>query len=203
MTVDLDPTAIVPVITAPNVMSALAMIAHVTPAHEMTHTEIDPATDANVHAPDQANAETAQTEIRTHDQGHRNHPEAVMHVTIVNTHLAEKGQVTHPIAPTIVIANGQFINGLDVVPRGHPGDGRLEIQVYALNPSERLPMRRRLRSGTHLPHPRIVCTTGRTVEVVAPQRGARGWSLTVDGRPADAISPLNAAVRPKAFRLLV
>lgn len=106
-------------------------------------------------------------------------------------------------ATTIVIANGQFINGLDVVPRGHPGDGRLEIQVYALNPSERLPMRRRLRSGTHLPHPRIVCTTGRTVEVVAPQRGGRGWSLTVDGRPADAISTLNAAVRPKAFRLLV
>ena len=106
MTVDLDSTAIVPVITAPNVMSALAMIAHVTPAHEMTHTEIDPATDANVHAPDQATAETAPTEIRTHAQGHLDHPEAVIHVTIVNTHPAEIGQVKHPIAlNTIVIAN--------------------------------------------------------------------------------------------------
>ncbi len=106
-------------------------------------------------------------------------------------------------ATTIVIANGQFIDGVDVVPRGHPGDGRFEVQVYALNPSERLPMRQRIRTGTHLPHPRIVCTTGRTVEFTARADGGRRWSLTVDGRRTDAISVLHAAVQPKAFRLLI
>lgn len=106
-------------------------------------------------------------------------------------------------ATTIVVANGQFIDGVDVVPRGHPGDGRLEVQVYALNPSERPPMRRRLRTGTHLPHPRIVCTTGRTVVFTGGARGDRGWSLTVDGRSTDAITTLNATVIPGAFRLLI
>ena len=35
-------------------------------------------------------------------------------------------------ATTVVVANGQFLRGHDLVPRGHPGDGRAEVQVYAL-----------------------------------------------------------------------
>ncbi len=35
-------------------------------------------------------------------------------------------------ATTVVVANGQFLRGADLVPRGHPGDGRAEVQVYAL-----------------------------------------------------------------------
>ncbi len=31
---------------------------------------------------------------------------------------------------TVVVATGQFLRGLDLVPRGHPGDGRAEVQVY-------------------------------------------------------------------------
>ncbi len=56
-------------------------------------------------------------------------------------------------ATTVVIANGQFFDGLDVVPRGHPGDGRLEVQVYALRRGERGAMRSRLPLGVHLPAP--------------------------------------------------
>ena len=87
-------------------------------------------------------------------------------------------------ATTVVIANGQFLDGCDLVPRGHPGDGRVEVQVYALDAGGAGPMRRRLPSGTHLPHPRITATTGRTVEVDAP--ASRAWPLTVDGEPATA-----------------
>ncbi len=32
----------------------------------------------------------------------------------------------------VVIATGQFRRGLDLVPRGHPGDGRAEVQIYAV-----------------------------------------------------------------------
>ena len=35
-------------------------------------------------------------------------------------------------ATTVVVANGQFLRGADLVPRGHPGDGWAEVQVYAL-----------------------------------------------------------------------
>ena len=55
-------------------------------------------------------------------------------------------------ATTIVVATGEFLRGLDVVPRGHPGDGRAEVQVYSLRGNERAALRARLRTGTHVPH---------------------------------------------------
>jgi hypothetical protein len=102
-------------------------------------------------------------------------------------------------ATTVVIANGQFLRGADVAPRGHPGDGRLEVQVYALRRSERRAMLRRLRTGTHVPHPRIRTRAARTVDV----RGPRPLALEVDRRTRKAVTTLRAEVVPAAFRLLV
>src|SRR4029079_2169440 len=102
-------------------------------------------------------------------------------------------------ATTVVIANGQFTGPADLVPRGHPGDGRLEVQVYALGAGERGAMRRRLPTGTHVPHPRIVATSGRTVVVTA----ARAWPVTLDGRPRGRRAELTASVRHPALRLLI
>jgi hypothetical protein len=102
-------------------------------------------------------------------------------------------------APTVVVMNGQFLGTADVSPRGHPGDGRLEVQVYALRPGERGPMRARLASGTHVPHPRILTTSGRevTVRTTDPRPMAR------DGRPDGRVTELKLAVRPGAVRLLI
>jgi diacylglycerol kinase family enzyme len=99
----------------------------------------------------------------------------------------------------VVVANGQYLDGSDVVPRGHPGDGRLEVQVYALAPGERRAMRRRLASGTHLPHPRIATGSGRRIDVVVePPTGAE-----VDGVPVPPRSRWGVEVVPEALRLLV
>ncbi len=103
-------------------------------------------------------------------------------------------------ATTVVIANGQFFDGLDVVPRGHPGDGRLEVQVYALRRGERRAMRARLPQGVHLPHPRITTTTGRQVEVHV--RDGR-MPLTVDGVVHEPVADLTVALMPGALRLLL
>jgi putative lipid kinase YegS-like protein len=102
-------------------------------------------------------------------------------------------------ATTVVVANGQFRRGVDLVPRGHPGDGRLEVQVYALRAGERTPMRRRLPGGGHLPHPRIVTTTGRWAEIrwVAPA------PVEVDGTPGSRRATVDVAVRSPAFVLVV
>src|SRR5258707_3002451 len=72
-------------------------------------------------------------------------------------------------ATTVLIANGQFLRGADVVPRGHPGDGRLEVQVYELRRRERRAMRRRLTTGAPVPHPRIPSRPARAVAVRAPR----------------------------------
>lgn len=103
-------------------------------------------------------------------------------------------------ATTVVIANGQFVPGADLVPRGHPGDGWCEVQVYALRPGERRPMRRRLPGGAHLPHPRIVTARARTVEVTTD---GHQWPLRRDGRAAGTVVALHVTLVPSAVRLLV
>jgi hypothetical protein len=102
-------------------------------------------------------------------------------------------------ATSVVIASGQFLRGCDLVPGGHPGDGRIEVQVYALAPGQRGLMRRRLATGTHVPHPAIAEAAGRRVEVSVPN----GWPLEVDGEPRSAHGGVTATVRSHAWRLLV
>ena len=104
------------------------------------------------------------------------------------------------MATTVVIANGQFLRGTDLVPRGHPGDGRLEVQVYALEPGERRLMRRRLPGGDHVPHPRITEASGKRIAV---QWYHGEQPLEVDGRALATAGELGAIVLPSAARILV
>jgi diacylglycerol kinase family enzyme len=103
-------------------------------------------------------------------------------------------------ATTVVVASGQFFDGLDVVPRGHPGDGRLEVQVYALRRGERRAMRARLPQGVHLPHPHITTSTGRQVEIHV--QGGR-LPLTIDGVAHEPVADLTVTLIPGALRLML
>jgi len=101
---------------------------------------------------------------------------------------------------TVVVAVGQFLRGLDLVPRGHPGDGKAEIQVYALERRERRMLRARLASGSHLPHPRIYQRSARAVELRF--RPAVGREL--DGTSSKALTSTSTIdVVPAAYRLLI
>ncbi len=55
----------------------------------------------------------------------------------------------------VAVMNAQFLGAWDVAPRGHPDDGRLDVLDADLPLDERWQVRARLRSGTHVPHPRI------------------------------------------------
>jgi diacylglycerol kinase family enzyme len=103
-------------------------------------------------------------------------------------------------AVAVVVANGQYLRGADVVPRGHPGDGRIEIQVYAVGRRERAAMRARLPLGTHVPHPRIRSVAGRRVEI---QAGRAPLGVEIDGVPAAPARSVAVTVAPAAFTLLV
>jgi hypothetical protein len=101
---------------------------------------------------------------------------------------------------TVVVATGQFLRGLDIVPRGHPGDGRAEVQVYELARRERRPMRARLPTGSHVPHPRIQQRSARTITL----RSAPPARWEVDGSPDPSPAPVTTiSVVPGAYRLLV
>lgn len=102
-------------------------------------------------------------------------------------------------ATTLVVINGQYLRGLDVSPRGHPGDGVAEAQLYALPPGTRRAMRSRLATGAHLPHPGITVRRARLVTV----RAARPVALEVDGEAAGRITALELRLRPAAYRLFI
>jgi hypothetical protein len=107
--------------------------------------------------------------------------------------------VFHGPCTTVVVATGQFRHGLDVVPRGHPGDGRAEVQIYAVRRPERAALRTRLATGTHVPHPGITQRTARRVTVSTGRKVA----FEVDGRPRPATDFVEINVVPSAYRLLL
>jgi hypothetical protein len=109
------------------------------------------------------------------------------------------GELVVDAVTTVVVATGQWLRGLDLVPRGHPGDGKAEIQAYRLRRPERRAMRGRLATGTHVPHPRIVTRTAVAVEV----RARRALPLEIDGRPAPPVATLRAVLIPARYRLLL
>lgn len=55
----------------------------------------------------------------------------------------------------VAAMNAQYLGAWDVAPRGHPNDGRLDVLDADLPFDERLQARSRLKTGTHVPHPRI------------------------------------------------
>jgi hypothetical protein len=105
----------------------------------------------------------------------------------------------HGPCTTVVISIGQFRRGLDLVPRGHPGDGRAEVQIYAVPARQRRELRARLATGTHVPHPKITQRSAARVTVSIDRRVL----LEVDGRPAPATDLVDVAVVPNAYRLLL
>ena len=103
-------------------------------------------------------------------------------------------------ATTVGVMNGQYLRGLDVSPRGHPGDSVAEAQLYALPPGTRRAMRARLATGAHLPHPAITIRRARQTVVV---RAARPVDLEIDGVAVERVTSVTVTLRTAAYRLLV
>lgn len=95
---------------------------------------------------------------------------AVAHVCV--GHFVGRGRFT-------CLVNAGFVDGRDLAPRGHPGDGVAElVQIEArMSLRQRLLARRRARLGTHLPHPLI---SVRSVDRWQVEREGRE-KLKIDG----------------------
>ena len=95
----------------------------------------------------------------------------------------------------LVVANASFIGDWNAAPRAHPGDGRLD--VFDTDPplTVRLAARRRLPSGTHVPHPSI--TQRRTAAAQFDLSPA--LDVYVDGRHMGRARTLSVRVEPAAL----
>lgn len=56
---------------------------------------------------------------------------------------------------TVAVGNAQWLGSWNLWPRGHPNDGRLDLLDARLPLGDLWKVRRRLPSGSHLPHPAI------------------------------------------------
>lgn len=103
--------------------------------------------------------------------------------------------------PILAVMNAEYRGRWDVVGRGHPNDGRVEIvEVDAsMTVRQRLQARRRLATGTHLPHPSIsVRSTSAARWDFASPRG-----LWVDDRYRGMIRWLEIEVVADAYQLII
>ena len=98
--------------------------------------------------------------------------------------------------PILAVMNAEFIGEWDVAPRGHPNDGRAEVfDVDAsMSVRHRIAARRRLRTGTHVPHPRVSTRSVRS----GTWSFARPLEVVVDGRGVGRASRLAVDVMPDA-----
>ena len=101
-------------------------------------------------------------------------------------------------ATTVVVANGQFLRGTDVVPaatRATAGP-RSRSTLCARAPRR---MRRRLPTGTHVPHPGVRSERAHRVRSRSPD----AVPVEVDGRPQGRTGRLVVTLDPGGHRLLV
>ncbi|HEX4867615.1 MAG TPA: hypothetical protein VFV32_08295 [Acidimicrobiales bacterium] len=99
----------------------------------------------------------------------------------------------------VVAMNAQYIGSWDVAPKSHPNDGRLDVLDGNLPLGQRLLARPRLRSGTHVPHPRI---EERRVSAVQIELD-RPTPIYLDGELVGDGRTLSLRVEPDALTCVV
>jgi hypothetical protein len=99
----------------------------------------------------------------------------------------------------VAAMNAQHLGPWDVAPKGHPNDGKLDVLDADLPLGDRWKARARLRTGTHVPHPRIAERHVAALQVdLAP--GMRVW---LDDELLGEARSLAIRVEPDALTCVV
>ena len=103
--------------------------------------------------------------------------------------------------PVLAVMNVDHIGGWNVAPRAHPNDGRVDVVEVdaAMSVRQRWQARRRLPTGTHVPHPKISVRTATSLERTFP----RPYRVWIDGVRVDDARSVAVTVVPDAFGVLV
>lgn len=98
--------------------------------------------------------------------------------------------------PVVFVCNVGHVGAWNVAPRAHPDDGRLDVVTFEpeMRLRDRWEARRRLPTGTHIPHPSISVRTA-TEWTWSDRAGARVW---VDGVAIGERSHIAVTVLPDA-----
>jgi hypothetical protein len=99
----------------------------------------------------------------------------------------------------VAVMNAQHLGEWDVAPRGHPNDGHVELLDGDLPIGQRWAARKRLPTGTHVPHPGI---TQRRVTAVQLELDP-ATPVWLDGESVGEARSLSIRVEPDALTCVV
>jgi hypothetical protein len=101
--------------------------------------------------------------------------------------------------PVVAVMNAAWIGDWNAAPRAHPNDGLIDVLRADLAVGDRLKARRRLRTGTHVPHPGIRTSRAATATIEL-DRPAEVW---LDGVRAGRARSIEVRLLPDAVRVVV
>lgn len=95
--------------------------------------------------------------------------------------------------------NAEWLGAWDVAPRSHPGDGKFDVLEGELQLQDLLPVRARVLTGSHLPHPSIKTrrTDEASFEFETPMR------MWLDGAPFPRLSAFSVWMEPGSLTVYV
>ncbi len=99
----------------------------------------------------------------------------------------------------VAAMNAQWLGSWDLGPRSHPNDGLLDITDGTMPLGDRLQARRRLPTGTHLPHPALEVTRTASAELQLDPP----LDLWLDGEKVGRGRHLALSIEPDALRIVV
>lgn len=95
--------------------------------------------------------------------------------------------------------NASFLGEWNVTPAGHPNDGRFDVVRAELSTSDRFKAKKRLLSGTHIPHPDITIRRLRSGEFTPDSRA----SLWLDHHDFGHVDHVKFVVHPDATTIII
>jgi diacylglycerol kinase family enzyme len=99
----------------------------------------------------------------------------------------------------VAVMNAEWIGRWDVAPKAHPNDGLLDVLDGDLSIDDRLKARRRLPTGTHVPHPGIAQSRVAALQVELD----RPTPVWLDGERVAVARTLSIRVERNAFLAVV
>ena len=107
--------------------------------------------------------------------------------------------------PQLWVTTGGFLGALNVAPRAHVNDGVVDALEFAgsIPLRQLLLMRRRMRLGDHLPHPRLTMHRAPQVKWPTSPHGAKSSAVIIDGKQRGRAAQVTINARPDAFLLCV
>jgi hypothetical protein len=99
----------------------------------------------------------------------------------------------------VAVMNAQWIGRWDVAPKGHPNDGRLDVLDGDLGLDDRLKVRSRLATGTHVPHPDIAQSRVAAVQLEFD----RPTPIWLDGERIASARSVSIRTEPDALTCVV